>query len=338
MRATERFRHRFGSWGARVPDGGRRTERVAARRGAAGILVIAGGLSLAACATTSTPILGLYVDNPTPAHVAAVASSLGVPDEAASGYTGGTSWAGIASYTPFSGARDPQGYRLLLSVAMCPSPGGNLEAVPTHLGTFRTLARHLVAGGQGDAIIRLGEEANGNSPGGPHSGFSWVTADSGLFKSDFREIVTTMRSVPGSHFLFDFNVNDAFTFPWPNGARGTSGFNDYYPGDDYVDVISDDFYENGYPTRYVGNVTGVIDEAIAHHKPWALPEWGLNGSDEPQYIKTMTSLIRGTFPRPHGGTYPAPLYESYFDTAASTLGPSVPRSRSALRTDLAGAG
>jgi hypothetical protein len=131
-------------------------------------------------------------------------------------------------------------------------------------------------------------------------------------------------------------VNDSFTFPWPNGARGTTGFRDYYPGDSYVDVISDDFYENGHPAHYAGNVTGVIDEAIAHGKAWALPEWGLTGADAPDFVKTMASLIRGTFPDPLGGTYPAALYESYFDIERSKLGSSVPRSTSAFGADLRG--
>jgi hypothetical protein len=297
---------------------------------------VIGGLLLVACATTTTPrpILGMYVDDPTPASVASVTRSLGVPDQGVSGYTGGISWASIASYTPFSGARNAQGDRLLLSVAMCPSHGSCLGQVPRHLGTFRTLARHLVAGGQPDAILRVGEEANGNYPGGPHSGFAWVTADDGLFKSDFRKIVTIMRSVAGSHFLFDFNVNDAFTFPWPNGARGDAGFEDYYPGNAYVDVISDDFYENGFPAQYSDNVTGVIKEAVAHGKPWALPEWGLSGSDAPGYIRTMVSLVRGTYPELHGGTYPAALYESYFNIGESRLGSKVPKATAAFASAL----
>lgn len=300
------------------------------------VLALLGGLALAACATAPTPILGLYVDGQTPAAVASAAASLGVPDQAASGYTDDASWAAIASYTPFFGAGDRQHYRLLLSVAMCPTPDGSLNEVPRHLGTFRALARHLVAGGQPDTIIRLGEEANGNYPGGAHSGYAWVTSDDGLFRADYRRIVSTMRSVPGAHFLFDFNVNDAFTFPWPNGATGKAGFADYYPGDNYVDVISDDFYENGHPAGYAGNVTGVIDEAVAHHKAWAVAEWGLSGSDVPGYIKTMASLILGTYPEPGGGTYPPALYESYFDTERSTLGPRVPKSIAAFPADLAG--
>jgi len=294
---------------------------------------VAGAL-LGACASTPAPLLGLYVDKPTPTHIAAVARTLRIPDQAASGYTGGISWASIASYTPFSGARNPEGYHLLLSVAMCPSPGGDLRAVPAHLDTFRTLARHLVAGGQADAVIRLGEEANGNYPGGPHSGFSWVTADSALYRSDYRRIVSVMRAVPGAHFLFDFNVNDAFTFPWPNGQRGRAGFAAYYPGDAYVDVISDDFYDNGFPTHYAGNVVGVIDEAVAHGKAWALPEWGLTGTDSPGFIATMTRLVLGSYPDPKGGTYPPALYESYFDTDDSRLGPGQARSIAALARDL----
>jgi hypothetical protein len=140
-------------------------------------------------------------------------------------------------------------------------------------GYASTLARNLVHAGMGRAVIRLGHEANG----------TWYpdnVGDTALEESEWAEFwrrtVTAMRTVPGAHFSFDWCVN-AGVRPIPFAA--------YYPGDAYVDTIGVDVYDAGVPAgvtdrwgwlyRRPEGVGALVRFARAHHKPLALPEWGL---------------------------------------------------------------
>jgi hypothetical protein len=62
----------------------------------------------------------------------------------------------------------------------------------------------------------------------------------------------------------------------------------YYPGPAYVDVVGNDIYgqprikwreQEAYYKRYAG-------------KPFAIPEWGLWGRDDPQYVRDMAHFAR----------------------------------------------
>jgi hypothetical protein len=64
----------------------------------------------------------------------------------------------------------------------------------------------------------------------------------------------------------------------------------YYPGDAYVDVIGNDLYD----IRGHG-ATWTAAEALykAHpSKPYAFPEWGLWGWDDPQFIRDMAKFLK----------------------------------------------
>ena len=163
----------------------------------------------------------------------------------------------------------------------------------------RKLAQRLVAVGQGNAVIRLAHEANGN----------WYADSIGdtdrqmqLWRQFWRRTVIAMRSVPGAHFKFDFCVNA--------GYRAIP-LDKYYPGDDVVDIVGIDAYDSAsrlpagdarWQAIYnqPGGIREVLDFAKAHHKPLSIPEWGigptgdkyLSAGDDPAYIDGIASVVR----------------------------------------------
>lgn len=170
-------------------------------------------------------------------------------------------------------------------------------AAGAYTGYARTLARNLVAAGLGDSVIRLGHEAN-------DSGSPWfigTTAQSWrLWDAFWRRTVVAMRSVPGAHFLFDWCIN-AYWEPTPLA--------DWYPGNDFVNIIGIDAYDMGvqatadrWSTIYgqPNGISDVLQFAAAHGKPVSFPEWGLwtpgaangyGGGDDPAYINGLASVV-----------------------------------------------
>lgn len=149
--------------------------------------------------------------------------------------------------------------------------------------TFRQLADRLVAVGASDSILSLGWEMNGWSYS------SRCAPDPAAWKEYWRRIVTTMRSVPGQHFRFDFTANrGADAIPW----------SDCYPGDDVVDIIGLDSYDqppSGTFAGYVSQPYGLqyhADFAAAHGKQLSFPEWGLfRNGDRAKYVRDMIEWI-----------------------------------------------
>ncbi|MBX9398296.1 hypothetical protein K4749_33075 [Streptomyces sp. TRM72054] len=148
---------------------------------------------------------------------------------------------------------------------------------------FRTLAQNLVALGVPDTILVLGWEMNGITythrcgPNPKH------------WKTYWRRIVTAMRSVPGQRFMFEFAPNRGVDdIPWPK----------CYPGDDVVDIIGMDSYDqpNGITfDEQVSEPYGLqfhVDFAKAHGKPIAYPEWGLfRNGDNVTYMLRMLAWL-----------------------------------------------
>ena len=64
----------------------------------------------------------------------------------------------------------------------------------------------------------------------------------------------------------------------------------YYPGDAYVDVVGDDLYD----IRGHGATWTAAEKLYRAHpsKPFAFPEWGLWGFDDPQYVRDMATWVR----------------------------------------------
>ncbi|GAA2169919.1 glycoside hydrolase family 26 protein [Actinomadura napierensis] len=158
--------------------------------------------------------------------------------------------------------------------------GGAAGAFDDH---YRALARNLVALNAGDSVLVLGWEMNGDVYDGR------CAPDPGAWKAYWRRIVTAMRAVPGARFRFDFA---------PTRGHDAIPWTECYPGDDVVDIIGSDSYDQppgGSFQDYIDQPYGMkaqADFAAAHGKPISFPEWGLfRNSDNPEYIQGMHDWI-----------------------------------------------
>ncbi|MFE0138517.1 glycoside hydrolase family 26 protein [Streptomyces sp. NPDC059037] len=144
---------------------------------------------------------------------------------------------------------------------------------------FRTLAERLVKLKVPDTVIVLGWEMNGTTYThrcGP---------DPESWKKYWKRIITSMRSVPGQKFKFDFT---------PSRGRDAIPWTQCYPGDDVVDIIGMDSYDQPAGQSFAEQVSepyGLqehVEFAAARNKPISYPEWGLfrNGDNE-EYMRKM---------------------------------------------------
>ncbi len=155
------------------------------------------------------------------------------------------------------------------------------------------LAQNLVAGGLQNTVIRLGAEMNGTWE---NDFMGTTTQEEGLWATCFANEVTAMRSVSGEHFLFDWN---------PNSCYENVPFANYYPGNQYVDILGLDQYDQGCdaPTTALtfsqlasegGGIDGFEAFASAQGKPISFPEWGLDSSpagDDPGFVDGIGATV-----------------------------------------------
>ncbi|MFG2233694.1 glycosyl hydrolase [Streptomyces sp. NPDC048723] len=156
---------------------------------------------------------------------------------------------------------------------------------------FQRLAERLVELGIPDTVIVLGWEMNGVTY--THR----CAPDPENWKLYWKRIVNTMRAVPGQEFTFDFA---------PNRGADAIGWTRCYPGDDVVDVIGMDSYDQGPGRTFDDQITqpyGLqhqVDFAKAHGKPISYPEWGLfRRGDNPEYVRRMLKWIEQHKPLYH---------------------------------------
>jgi hypothetical protein len=184
---------------------------------------------------------------------------------------------------------------------------GSVGAYDTYA---RQLARNLVHGGLGHAIIRLAPEANGtwevySLPSTPSGMKQWV-----LF---WQQTVKAMRSVPGAAFKFDWTVN-AVTRPVP--------LTSFYPGDQFVDYIGVDAYQftpgadSWYKIdRNFDGVQMIAQFARSRDKPFSVPEWGISAGAGPgptTFIKGIAQAVKGD-----SDGYQAYFFAHQWETALS---------------------
>ena len=185
---------------------------------------------------------------------------------------------------------------------------------------FHTLAAALINAGLGDSIIRLAHEGNGEWF---HDWFGPTAINQQAWRTYWRRAVLAMRTTPGAHFTFDWNIAAGFD---------TVPLSWYYPGDDVVDIIGFDYYDldimaNGAtahdPHRWTHQYTrhngpaDLIAFANQHNKPLSIPEWGLvpthtahpGGGDNPAFVHGIAAIVHnhrvtysGYFNDPVGGT------------------------------------
>ncbi|GKQ35445.1 hypothetical protein ALMP_19880 [Streptomyces sp. A012304] len=148
---------------------------------------------------------------------------------------------------------------------------------------YRRLAERLVELRVPDTVLVLGWEMNGTTYThrcGP---------DPQAWKTYWDRIVTTMRSVAGQKFRFDFA---------PSRGRDAIPWTECYPGDDTVDIIGMDAYDQPQGMSFDEQVTepyGLqkhVDFAREHGKPVSYPEWGLfRNGDNAEYMRRMLAWI-----------------------------------------------
>jgi hypothetical protein len=136
--------------------------------------------------------------------------------------------------------------------------------------------------------------------------------------------------VPGVSHDFAVNPYPTLRVIWNPQGFGSPNLpgnsaNAYYPGNRYVDVVGNDLYDIGGKAEWAAN------ERLykAHRsKPYAIPEWGLWGLDDPAFVRRMAGWAKT-----HYRLQLLAWYESrpgsVFDLA------SKPRSRAAYRRYLA---
>jgi hypothetical protein len=187
-------------------------------------------------------------------------------------------------------------------------------------GHFKRLAQALVSTGHPDSVIRLGWEFNGNW-------YTWNAAQNpDLFIRYWRRIVGVMRAVPNNRFRFDWN---------PTLGRAGIPADEAYPGDDVVDIIGLDVYNQSWTKPRPSSQERWIELrqqpfgldwhksfAAAKGKPRSFPEWGTGrrpdgsgGEDDPLFISEMAQWIAATDVVYHGyWDYPDPGYYGLMST------------------------
>jgi hypothetical protein len=310
-------------------SGASKAKRVSILAVVAAAAAMVGGISaisstpVAGGAATSSP-LGVYTGALSPGSTAAFGRAIGQQPTYAMDFLDGTSWStivnGASSYmSTWSGS----GYTMVWGVPMLPgsfSPNSNPAdtsgsayglqqgASGAYNSYFLKLAQEMVAGGQGSSIVRPGWEFNGNW-------FPWsANGQAAAYVGYWQQIVTTMRSVSGQDFKFEWNPTA--------GDEGVGDLANYYPGNAYVDYIGLDVYDqtwgtyagiasewNTYLTQPYG-LDWLASFAAAQGKTITLPEWGLDpspssndggpvsqpgsqvgGGDDPTFINDMAQWI-----------------------------------------------
>jgi hypothetical protein len=172
---------------------------------------------------------------------------------------------------------------------------------------FYQLGELLVADGLSDTIINLSREMNG-------SWYEWSerrapSSQPDAFILAWRQVVTTMRSVPGEHFKFLWTI-------YPKAAAVAEA----WPGSAYVDYVGTDIFDwyGGPHGTYPHTASGALDWTLHWHhtltatpggldwiaqfsrltdKPIIIPEWGLDfhtfgGQDDTYFLTQMTAWLK----------------------------------------------
>jgi Putative peptidoglycan binding domain/Glycosyl hydrolase family 26 len=172
---------------------------------------------------------------------------------------------------------------------------------------FYQLGELLVRDRLANTIINLSREMNG-------SWYEWSEQHAPPTEPDafilaWRQVVTTMRSVPGGHFKFLWSI-------YPGAATVAEA----WPGNAYVDYVGTDIFDwyGGPDNTYPHTASGALDwtlhwqqtltarpgglDWIAQFskltgKPIIIPEWGLDfhtfgGQDDIYFLTHMTAWLK----------------------------------------------
>jgi hypothetical protein len=269
-------------------------------------------------------MLGVYVGN-TPVDVVTFEQWLGRPVDGVLGYTGQASWQDYDGSVGWAaGLWRDLNRKILWSIPLIPQ-GASLEeaARGSYNSHYLKAAAELAQFRKQDSVlyIRTGWEFNGNW-------FPWAASGKPqAFISAWRHFAASYRSVSG-RFRFDWCPNFGDTGMDPADA---------YPGDDYVDIIGMDIYDEtiwcqiedpvarwAYNLQEPFGLNWHRDFARAHDKPMSYPEWGTGGNgsgDNPYMIEQMflwcreNQVVYQTYWNSNAD-YPGKLSDNQYPSAA----------------------
>ena len=165
---------------------------------------------------------------------------------------------------------------------------------------FQQMGNLFLEHGYPNAFVRVGHEFEGNW-------YPWALLG-GVNDHDYAGFIAAFRHVVGILKA----ISPTFTIVWNPGCGPYAQAMDSekaYPGDDVVDAIGVDCYDDGSGAENI--IQGVYGMnqwgqfAQQHGKPIAVPEWGLmNGGDDPAYVQAMFDFMK---------SHPT-LLESFWDS------------------------
>ena len=186
-------------------------------------------------------------------------------------------------------SQQPAGENIQEIVCLSTTEDPSLQhvAAGTYDSSIQAIGNLFIKHGYPKAFIRVGHEFEGNwYPWGMLGGVN--DHDYAGFIAAFRHVSAMLKA-----------ISPTFTIVWNPGCGPYAQAMDSekaYPGDDVVDVIGVDCYDDGSgAANIIGGVYGMnqwAQFAAQHGKPIALPEWGLmNGGDDPAYIQAMFDFM-----------------------------------------------
>jgi hypothetical protein len=227
-------------------------------------------------------------------------------------YTDYRSWASLTDSQWMFDFTEGFPGQLVISLGLVPL-GRAADLDDCAAGTFDGYWEHfgevMVRNGRATSIIRLGWEFNGTF-------MPWSALDTDVWIGCYRHAAESIRR-KNPQVLFDWTINSHGTPAEACDGRSTN----CYPGDDVVDIIGIDNYDNG-PS--VGSkaefdalaaqpegLTWLLEFAKRHNKPFSVGEWGVapgspynTHGENPEFIRWMNQWFAANAPHI--------AYEAYF--------------------------
>ncbi len=206
--------------------------------------------------------------------------------------------------------------KLVISQPPFPNDGSTMAACAagTYDSHWSAFGTSLVSNGRGDSIIRIAWEFNGDF-------MYWhATNDAAQFIQCWNHVAAAIKGAD-PRALLDWTINSKYT---PTDSCMGDATN-CYPGDQYVDYIGIDNYDEWPPSTTTpfdtiasapGGLSWLYAFAQQHHKRFSVGEWGVvssasagsnGGGDNPAFVQNMWNWFQA-----HTTTG---LYESYFSTS-----------------------
>ena len=177
-------------------------------------------------------MLGVYAGPASAAAISKTNNLVGHQVHFAMDFLDGTSWASITDPAWFISQWKNTGYSMIWGVPMLPNTGASLDTG----ATARTppISRPSPLPWSQAAKAPRSSASAGKINGG---WFPWAAKNGHTTTviDYWRQIVTTMRSVAGANFQFEWNPT--------RGDQGVGNLANYYPGDTYVDIVGLDVYD-----------------------------------------------------------------------------------------------